>query len=227
MSCERTMVFCQTRKQFGLVYSVFQGSLSDDFFVNKTPDRKKRMVEMFHAGTPKSVKKHILNNMSQAHGHIQIIACTVAFGMGVECKAVHRIIHFGPAKNLECYVQKCGRAGTDGQPSSCLLLHNGLLGAHCMNDIKDHVANSSECTYVHSHFPGKFTSSVSGHQCCDICAETCMCEQEMCKEPAMLVLGATEDGDLPSECVHSIVEKNKVHLKKELFKLATSEYFWW
>ena len=46
-------------------------------------------------------------SMSQAHGHIRIIGCTVAFGMGVVCKAVHRIIHFGLAKNLECYVQEC------------------------------------------------------------------------------------------------------------------------
>ena len=47
---------------------------------------------------------------SQPHGHIRVPACTVAFGMGVDCKGVHRIIHFGPSKNVECYVQECGRA---------------------------------------------------------------------------------------------------------------------
>ena len=50
--------------------------------------------------------KHILCNMSQPNGHIRIVACTVAFGMGVDCKEVYRVIHFGPSKNLECYVQE-------------------------------------------------------------------------------------------------------------------------
>lgn len=114
VSCERTMIFCQTRKQCALVYSAFKESLGVDFYVNKHLDSKKRMVEMFNAGTPKAVKKHILCNMSQPNGHIRIVACTVAFGMGVDCKEVHRVIHFGPSKNLECYVQECGRAGRDG-----------------------------------------------------------------------------------------------------------------
>ena len=101
------MIFCQTR---ALVYLAFKERLGDDLYVNKHFDSKKRLVEMFHAGTPESVKKHILCNMSQPNGHIWIVACTVAFGMGVDCKKVHHVIHFGPAKNLECYVQECGRA---------------------------------------------------------------------------------------------------------------------
>ena len=88
-------------------------------------------MEMFHAGTPVSVKKHILSNIAEVGGHIRVIACTVAFGMGVNCKEVHRVIHFGPSRNIERYVQECGRACRDGVRSTCLLLHNGLLGAHC------------------------------------------------------------------------------------------------
>ena len=139
--------------------------------------------------------------------------------LGVNCKKVHRVIHFVPSKNLECYVQECRRAGRDGQPSSCLLLRNGLLGAHCMHDIKDFVANITDCrrTYLYSHFPGKFTSSVSGHQCCDICAKACGCQQEICKEPAILVLDATEDENLCSESVRLVEENDKVHLRTELF----------
>ena len=137
------MIFCQTPKQCALVYSAFKESLGDDLYVNRHFDSKKRLVEMFHAGTPESVKKYILCNMSRPSGHIRIVACTVAFGMGVDCKKVHCVIHFGPAKTLECYVQECGRAGRDGQPSSCLLLHTGVLGAHCMHDIKDFTANDT------------------------------------------------------------------------------------
>ena len=219
MSSERTMIFCQTRKQCALVYAAFKESLGNEFFINEEPDSKGRLMEMFHAGTPESVKKHILSNMSQTNGHIRVLACTVAFGMGVNCKGVHRVIHFGPSKNLECYVQECGRSGRDGQPSSCLLLHNGLLGAHCNDDIKNYIPNSTGCRrkHLYSHFPGKFTSSVSGHQCCDICAKTCECGQEICKEPTTLVFEVREDG-LPSESVRTVEEKEKLQLRMELFQ---------
>ena len=88
-------------------------------------------------------------------------------------KHFDHVIHFGPGRNLEYYIPKCGRAGSGGEPSSCLTtLHSGLLGAHCMSDIKDYRSNTTDCrqTHLYSHFPGKFTAFVSGYQCCDICA---------------------------------------------------------
>ena len=174
---------------------------------------------MFHAGTPDSVKKHILDNLSQADGHIRVIACTIAFGMGVNCKGVHRIIHFGPSKNLECYVQECRRTGRDGEPSSCLLLHNGLLGAHCMDDIKEYTTNTTDCrrTSLYRHFPGKFTFSVMGHQCCDICAKSCSCGQETCSEPAKFSFPANSDVAMDHESVRLVKEKDKQILRNELF----------
>lgn len=220
-SCQRTMIFCQTRKQCALLYSVFKDNLGNDFYLNKTPNPKERMMEMFHSGTPESVKKHILDNISRCNGHIRVIACTIAFGMGVNCKGVHRIVHFGPAKNLECYVQECGRAGRDGQPSTCILLHNGLLAAHCADDIKDYLSNDKECrrTFMYSYFPGEFSSNISGHQCCDICSKSCRCGQESFSEPGMsLESNADETCTVSSESVRSVKEMDKIKLRGELFK---------
>ena len=48
------------------VYRTFVDSLSDDlYYVNRKPDAKQRMVEMFHAGTLDTVKKHLLDNFVQ------------------------------------------------------------------------------------------------------------------------------------------------------------------
>jgi superfamily II DNA/RNA helicase len=55
---------------------------------------------MYHAGKPDQMKMHIL-----------VLISTIAFGMGIDCKSVRRVIHFGPSKNLESYVQESGRAG--------------------------------------------------------------------------------------------------------------------
>ena len=190
VSCKRTMIFCQTRKQCALLYSAFQESLGNEFYLNGQPNPKERLMEMFHAGTPVSVKKHIVSNILEIGGHIRVIACTVAFGMGVNCKEVHQVIHFGPSKNIENYVQECGRAGRDNKPSTCLLFHNGLLGANCSDDIKSFVSNKTECrrSLIYQHFPGHFHSLVSGHQCCDICTNNCNCGEATCPKQTRVVL---------------------------------------
>ena len=69
------------------------------------------------------------------------MACTVASGMVVNCRGVHRVIHFGPSKNIECYVQECGRAG---ELSVCVLRYNGLLRANCRDYIKMYTTSNAE-----------------------------------------------------------------------------------
>ena len=99
------------------------------FQERKSP--RNRIVEMYHAGTPETVKDHILQNMAKNDGHLRVLISTIAFGMGVNCRHVRRIVHFGPSKSIEMYVQECGRAGRDNLPSTCILLYNGLLSANC------------------------------------------------------------------------------------------------
>ena len=136
----RTLIYCQTRKQCSVLFRVFEVFLGQSMF-NGTSKPQNRIVEMYHAGTPPRVKEHIIVNMACDEGHIQVLISTVAFGMGFNCKKVRRVIHFGPSKSVEMYVQECGRAGRDGLSSTCVLLQNGLLSAHCDRDMKNYISN--------------------------------------------------------------------------------------
>ena len=82
------------------------------------PDPMKVVLEMLHACTPVANKQNILDPFQKENGRIKILVATIAFGMGVDCKKVSRTIHFGPAKNVESYMQESGRAGRDGSPST-------------------------------------------------------------------------------------------------------------
>ncbi len=126
VTAKRTIIYCQTRKQCAHLHRVFEVSLGRKFYKDCTPKHTRRMVEMYHAGTPSSAKKHISKNFSKPDGHVRTLIATIAFGMGINCQNVQHVLHFGPPKNIECYVQESGHAGRSGADSQ-----NGSLLAQC------------------------------------------------------------------------------------------------
>ena len=179
-NCERTLIYCQTRKQCGLLFRFFNVILGDDMYSEKARKPTKRRVEMFHAGSPDSVKKHILTELKKEQSHLRIIVCTIAFGMGIDCVGIKRVINFGPPKNIESYVQMCGRAGRKGEDSKCILLYNGMLCSHSNNEIRDYL-ESTKCRrkeiqkhFTQANFYDKAQSS-NPCECCDNCALECSC----------------------------------------------------
>ena len=175
--CPRTIIYCQTRKQTAIIWRAFKLALGKDMYMSGLQLPEESFVEMFHAGTPETSKQHILNSLSIAEGHARVLICTIAFGMGIDIKSARTIIHFGPSKNVECYLQECGRVGRDGAQSHCILLYNGLLKAHCSSQMKELVSNTERCRRqeILKYFPGNHDISVTGCLCCDICAQTCTC----------------------------------------------------
>jgi superfamily II DNA helicase RecQ len=144
-------------------------------------DDKSVLVEMLHSCTPEANKRCILESFQNPSGSIRVLVATIACGMGINCKAVHRIVHYGPSKNVEAFVQETGRAGRDGVQSNTFVLYHGILLNHVDPDMKSFV-RTKHCRRkaLLKHFEAEFQSPLHLHLCCDNCASICQCGQADC-----------------------------------------------
>jgi len=132
------------------------------------------LVEMLHSCTPAANKQNVVHSFQIENGTIHVLIATTAFGMGVHCKGVHRIVHFGPSKTVEAYAQETGRAGRDGVQSMAYILYHGILLSHVEGRMKSFV-KTSECRRLAllKHFDSILQQPEKEHLCCDNCAAGC------------------------------------------------------
>ena len=106
--------------------------------------------------------------------------------MGLDCPNVRRIIHWGPPKDIETFIQEAGRAGRDGLPATAKLFSAVKDGASHIDDLmKDYCKLKGECR--RKYFLREFDSStdeatvlIVACKCCDLCATKCTCQS--CKK---------------------------------------------
>ena len=179
----RTIVYCQTIKQCGLLYSSLKVLLGSKIYIGELNDRRNVLIEMLHPCTPEADKEAILQAFRDEKSGLRVLVATIAFGMGVDCKGVYRTIHFGPSKNIESYIQETGRTGRDGKQSMAFLIYQGILLSHVDKDMKQYV-KTEDCR--RKTLLGNFDNSSTAtyprpmHLCCDNCAVLCKCGSSDC-----------------------------------------------
>ncbi len=105
---EAAIVYCYSRKE--------TESMADWL--------KRRGVKaaFYHAGM-EAESRHKVQEAFAAE-RVDVIAATVAFGMGIDRSNVRCIVHSALPKTLEGYQQETGRAGRDGLEAECVLLYS-------------------------------------------------------------------------------------------------------
>ena len=85
---------------------------------------------------------------------------TVAFGMGLDCPNVRKVIHWGPSGDIELYLQETGRAGRDLLPAKAVLYvgGKGVVVRDLDERMKEYCANKDTCRrqMLLKHFESSF-----------------------------------------------------------------------
>ena len=117
---KKIVVYVNTLNKCFQIYLWICATLMDGVFVNRESSPENRRVEMFHANTDEETKDRILNDMRSSNGSIEILICTVAFGMGIDVGNIEMVIHWGVPKSSLHYWQEVGRCARDQRPGYAL-----------------------------------------------------------------------------------------------------------
>lgn len=102
----------------GIVYAI---SRKETEAIAKYLKKQGITARAYHAGMKAGEREKIQNDFME--NRFKVIVATVAFGMGVDKADIRFVIHSGMPGSLEGYYQEAGRAGRDGEPAFCVLLH--------------------------------------------------------------------------------------------------------
>ena len=181
----RVIIFARTYDACGELFVYFKKRLGKGLtepVVVPNDLAQFRLVDMFTACTTKDVKDAILRGFCDPHGILRIVIATVAFGMGLDCPNVRRVIHWGPPSDVEEYLQETGRAGRDGESSVAIIYYSNTDFSFASEDngMKLYCKNKEQCRrmFLLKDFDDEDKIEPTGScSCCDICASKVSCNK--------------------------------------------------
>jgi ATP-dependent DNA helicase RecQ len=107
------------RSQAAIVYCI---SRKDTESMASFLQANRLRAAFYHAGMEADERRQTQDDF--AGEALDVVAATVAFGMGIDRSDVRCVVHAAMPKSIEHYQQETGRAGRDGLEAECVLLYS-------------------------------------------------------------------------------------------------------
>ena len=106
-------------------------------------------VYMFHKKTSDSRKAEILRLLSQpqSDAKLTVVMCTSSFSLGLDLKDISYVIHYGPPRKTEDYLQETGRAARErgSHGHAILLTFSGDRRGRMLDDNMKEMVTQERC----------------------------------------------------------------------------------
>ena len=179
----KTVLFCRTLLECGEIYGRLKKQLGKNITV---PPGLPNIIEfclinLFTAATTPLMREMILAEFCKAETVLRLVIATSAFGLGVDCPNIARVINWGAPNTIEELVQQTGRAGRDGSEAEAILYFR-KVGRYTAKCIDEYGKNEVKCRWLlllsNFMFCNK-TNPIKACRCCDLCAKLCHCSNCM------------------------------------------------
>lgn len=232
-SCKRYIIYRQLRKVVSDLYATF---------IDLLPSSHHKHFDMFHTNTEHDVQQNIIDSFSHADGSVRVLNATIAYGMGVDVKGVNTTIIFGRCTDLDDYIQMSGRIRRDGKPSMAITIQfpGDIAGKAVSARMKDFTIKGDRCRreVVREVFGQSSNFHILPHDCCDVCASSCVCrpsgckdsqnivEMKLCKALEMLVQSLEFPLNIPTPSQHDQLERPLEDYRRNLLNLPSPQLLW-
>ena len=173
----KTVLFCRTLLACGEIYTGLKRRLGKN--ITEPPRLPNiidfRLINLFTAATTPEMREMVLLEFCKAKTILRLVIATSAFGLGVDCPDIARVINLGTPNIIEELVQQTGRAGRDGSNADAILYFRkvGRYTSKCIDEYGKNEARCRRSLLLSNFMFCEKKNPMRACRCCDLCAKLC------------------------------------------------------
>ena len=142
----KTVVFCRTLQHCANLYTLIKRKMGKN--LTDPPGKPNvlhtRLVDLFTGASTPETREIVLREFSKPETKLRLIIASTAFGLGVDCPDIVRVMNWGAPNTLEDLVQESGRGGRDGSAAEAIL-YPKIVGKRITKEMKEYGENQTVC----------------------------------------------------------------------------------